>query len=85
MAGLTYQSVRNKGIASLLSVSRQGLFYIPAVLILPEILSLLGVQMCQSIADALAFVFAIPFTILFFKSLKAESEKAEAEKLEQTE
>jgi hypothetical protein len=30
-------------------------------------------------------VFAIPFTILFFKSLKAESEKAEAEKLEQTE
>ncbi len=80
MAGLTYQSVGNKGIASLLSVSRQGLFYIPAVLILPEVLSLLGVQMCQSIADAFAFVFAIPFTIMFFKTLKTEGEKAALEK-----
>ncbi len=75
MAGLTYQSVGNKALASLLSVSRQGLFYIPAVLILPEILGLLGVQMCQSVADAFAFVFAIPFTFMFFNTLKKEQAK----------
>lgn len=80
MAGLTYQSVGNKALASLLSVSRQGLFYIPAVLILPEIFKLLGVQMCQSIADAFAFVFAIPFTLLFFKTLKKEQAKVIEEK-----
>ncbi|MBQ8342490.1 MAG: MATE family efflux transporter [Clostridia bacterium] len=76
MAGLTYQSVGNKALASLLSVSRQGLFYIPAVLLLPEIFGLLGVQMCQSVADAFAFVFAIPFTLMFFATLKKEQAKA---------
>lgn len=75
MAGLTYQSVGNKALASLLSISRQGLFYLPAVLVLPKILKLLGVQMCQSIADAFAFVFAIPFTLLFFNTLKKEQAK----------
>ena len=76
MIGLTYQSVGNKGIASLLSISRQGLFYIPAVLILPEVLSLLGVQLCQSVADLFAFFFALPFTILFFRTLKKEAQLA---------
>ena len=70
MAGLTYQVVGNKGVATLLSVSRQGLFYIPAVLILPAVLQLLGVQSCQAVADLFAFFFAIPFTIMFFNELK---------------
>ena len=75
MIGLTYQSVGNKGIASLLSTSRQGLFYIPAVLILPKIFALLGVQMSQSVADLFAFLFAIPFTLMFFAALKKEQAK----------
>ena len=70
MSGLSYQVVGNKGIATLLSISRQGLFYIPAVLILPSVLQLLGVQSCQAVADLFAFFFAIPFTLIFFKDLK---------------
>ena len=66
MAGLTYQVVGNKAIAALLSISRQGLFYIPAVLILPSIMQLLGVQSSQAVADLCAFLYAIPFTIMFF-------------------
>ena len=77
MIGLTYQVVGNKAIATLLSTSRQGLFYIPAVLVLPRIFGLLGVQMCQAISDVLAFFFALPFTFLFFKSLKKEAAKCE--------
>ena len=76
MAGVTYQVVGNKISATLLAVSRQGLFYIPAVLILPNVFQLLGVQMCQALADACAFVFAIPFTILFFKGLNKASAQA---------
>ena len=72
MAGVTYQVVGNKGIASLLSISRQGLFYIPAVFILPATIGLLGVQCCQSVSDVCSFLFAIPFTILFFKHLKSK-------------
>lgn len=75
MAGITYQVVGNKVIATLLSISRQGLFYIPAVLILPAIWQLLGVQSCQAVADVFAFFFAIPFTFLFFNTLKKESVK----------
>ncbi len=75
MIGVTYQVVGNKAIASLLSASRQGMFYIPAVLILPKLFKLLGVQLCQAISDVCACVFAIPFTLLFFKKLKAEQAK----------
>ena len=72
MASVTYQSLGKKTIASILSVSRQGLFYIPAVLILPRVMGLLGVQSCQALSDLLAFFFAIPFTIMFFNMIKRE-------------
>ena len=78
MASITYQSLGKKVNAFILSVSRQGLFYIPAVLILPAIWGLLGVQSCQAISDFLAFFFAIPFTIFFFRSLKREEERERA-------
>ena len=72
MASVTYQSLGKKTIASILSVSRQGLFYIPTVLILPRVIGLLGVQSCQALSDLLAFFFAIPFTIMFFNMIKRE-------------
>ena len=80
MVSITYQSVGNKGIATLLSISRQGLFYIPFVLLLPVLMGLKGVQCCQAVSDLFAFVFALPFTVLFFKQLKkAEQKKIERE------
>ncbi|MBR2321905.1 MAG: MATE family efflux transporter [Clostridia bacterium] len=75
MASVSYQVVGSKVIATVLSVSRQGLFYIPAVLILPAVFELLGVQSCQAVSDFFAFFFAIPFTVMFFKTLKKETEK----------
>jgi Na+-driven multidrug efflux pump len=78
MAGVTYQVVGNKAIASLLSIARQGLFYIPAVLILPHVIGLLGVQSCQSVSDICSFLFSIPFTLYFFKTLKKNQEEVTA-------
>ena len=75
MASVTYQSVGSKAIAALLSVSRQGLFYIPAVLTLPKLLGLIGVQSCQALSDLFAFFFAIPFTIMFLNTVKKEQKK----------
>ncbi len=75
MVGLTLQVVGNKGLAALLSTSRQGMFYIPAVLILPRLFQLVGVQMCQAVSDFFAFFFALPFTFLFFKDLKKTEQK----------
>ncbi len=69
MASISYQTLGSKIYASILSISRQGLFYLPAVIILPRILGLFGVQCCQSVSDVLAFIFAIPFTFTFFKMI----------------
>ncbi len=76
MAGLSYQVVGTKALASVLSVSRQGMFFIPAILILPQIWQLGGVEASQMVSDIFAFLFAIPFTILFFNNLKKQQEKA---------
>ena len=72
MASVTYQSLGKKANAFILSVSRQGLFYIPTVLIMPKFMGLLGVQSCQALSDLLAFFFAIPFTVMFFNMVKKE-------------
>ena len=80
MASVTYQVVGSKAIAAILSVSRQGLFYIPAVLILPSVWQLFGVECCQAVSDVFAFFFAIPFTFLFFKQIKDQEKLLEKEK-----
>ncbi len=80
MASITYQAVGSKIAANVLSVSRQGLFYIPAVLVLPSLLQLFGVQCCQTVSDVFSFLFAIPFTIAFFRSLKKQEAEYEEQK-----
>ncbi len=70
MAGLTYQVVGNKLAAAALSVSRQGLFYIPLIFILPPLFDITGIECMQSVSDLLSFLFAIPFTLYFLNGLK---------------
>jgi putative MATE family efflux protein len=61
--GSYYQAV-GKGLPALvLSVARQGLFFIPLILILPHYLGLQGVFMTQAIADVLTVVFSLVFFI----------------------
>ncbi len=70
MAGLTYQVVGNKFAAAMLSISRQGLFYIPLIFILPPLAGITGIECMQSVSDALSFLFALPFTFYFLNGLK---------------
>ena len=44
--------------ATLISIARQGIFLIPALLILPRAFGLLGLQMAQPIADLCTAIFA---------------------------
>lgn len=69
MAAVTYQVVGNKVAASALSVSRQGLFYIPAILLLPLCWGVFGIESAQFVSDCCACLFALPFTFFFFKKL----------------
>ncbi len=76
MSTMLMQTIGKVFSASLLSASRQGLFFIPAVLLLPRVLpllfgaqaDLLGVQIAQPLADVLTFVVSIPLTIRVLRS-----------------
>ena len=57
--------------ASILAVSRQGIFFVPAILILPHVLGILGIQISQAVSDALTFSIAVPMGMNTIKSLKA--------------
>ena len=83
MISITYQVVGNKALASLLSISRQGLFYLPAIMILPKFLQLFGVQCAQSISDFFSFLFAIPFMFHFFKDLKRLEGQSKEEQMDE--
>ncbi|MCR4805301.1 MAG: polysaccharide biosynthesis C-terminal domain-containing protein, partial [Clostridia bacterium] len=50
-----------KGIkSSITSSARNGIFFIPLILILPRVFGLLGVEMAQGIADILTFLLCVP-------------------------
>ncbi len=72
LCNMTFQSLGKSVVASVLASFRQGLFFIPLILILPKYLKLLGVETAQPIADILNFFVAIPFFIWFLKGLKKE-------------
>jgi len=55
--------------ATFLSVARQGLFFIPSVLILTFFLGKQGIQLAQAAADALTLLCAIPIHAAVLRSL----------------
>jgi len=76
--GMLFQNIRMTGPATLLSITRNGLFFLPAILLLPLWLGLQGVQMAQAVADTLTFLLSIPYVIWINHKLK-ESAKNTAD------
>ncbi len=72
VANSLLQSVGKSVRATILSCCRQGIFFIPLILILPKFLGLTGIEYTQAISDALTFLVSMPFVIWFFKGLKKE-------------
>lgn len=72
MCNMTFQSIGKSWTATFLAAARQGIFFLPSILILPRLLGLTGVQITQPLADACTFLCCIPFTIHFFRELKIE-------------
>ena len=66
---MLFQNIRMTFPATLLSISRQGLFFIPALLLMPRLLGLQGVEMSQAVADLCTFILSLPFAIWFTRKL----------------
>ena len=78
VANMTFQSVGKAGRATFLACCRQGVFFIPLILILPRTLGLVGVETCQPIADVFTFIISLPFLLAFLNQLSRmdDAEKA---------
>ena len=80
VANMTFQSVGKAGRATFLACCRQGVFFIPLILILPRTLGLMGVETCQPIADVFTFIVSLPFLLAFLNQLSRmdDAEKAKS-------
>lgn len=70
MANMMLQTMGIAGKATLIAISRQGLFFIPTVFILEKLFGLLGIQLSQPVADVLSLLLAIPLTLSVLRDLK---------------
>ncbi len=74
-----------KGVrATILAMSRQGLFFIPLVLTLPAYMGLFGVQVSQPISDVISFMVAIPLQIGLLREMTRDMKRMEMEERQTT-
>lgn len=67
---MLFQNIRMTFPATLLSCCRNGLFFLPAILLLPLWLGLQGVQMAQAVADVFTFFLSLPYALWISGKLK---------------
>ncbi|NMA22870.1 MAG: MATE family efflux transporter [Spirochaetales bacterium] len=69
LGGMVFQSTGHGRVSSVLALVRQGLFFVPTVLVLSKTIGLLGVQIAQPVADLATFVLTLIYVIPFMKRL----------------
>jgi len=70
MANMLTQAIGKTRQASLLSMGRQGIFFLPLIFTLPVFLGLYGVQITQPLADLGTFLMSIPLTVPVLKEIR---------------
>lgn len=68
-ASTSHQSTGRSLLAVVLAFVRQGVFYIPMMLILPGYLGELGIQIVTPLADVLCAVISLPYYIHFMREM----------------
>lgn len=69
-SNMLFQSIGKAGRATFLSCCRQGIFFLPLILLLPQVWGLVGIEVCQPIADVLTFCVSAPFLLSFLRELE---------------
>lgn len=73
MSNMMMQSIGKTAPATFLSVARQGLFFIPMILLLPPFLGATGIQISQGAADLLTFFCALPIQLHVLKNIPKDT------------
>jgi Na+-driven multidrug efflux pump len=69
------QTVGENLRAYILAMARQGLFFIPAILILPRLFDFTGVMITQPISDLCSFLLAVPLSTSFLRKMRRMEEE----------
>lgn len=69
VSNMLTQTCRYPWRANLLASARRGLFFIPAVLLLPLWLGLTGVELAQCVSDVLGFLLTVPIMVYTLRDL----------------
>lgn len=69
MSNMLFQALGYTRQAALLASSRQGIFFVPALLVLPSLLGVQGLLLAQPAGDILALALCLPVTIPFIRQL----------------
>ena len=71
---MLFQSVGRNREATLLSSLRNGLAFIPVLLVLSMLMGLTGIEISQSIADIITWLVTVPLAIRFIRKLPSDRE-----------
>lgn len=71
---MLFQSIGKSREATFLSVSRQGLYFLPLLFLLAPIYGLFGIQITQPGADILSFLSCFPILLPFLRELTKRGE-----------
>ena len=66
---MLFQSIGYRFNATFLSSLRNGLVFIPILIVFSIVWGLTGIQIAQAVADVITSIVCIPFTINFFKNI----------------
>ena len=78
MTNMMLQSMGRGMKATITSSAKNGICFIPLILILPGILGLLGVQITQTCADILSLAVSVPMVVSELRLLKNENSTTQA-------
>lgn len=76
MSNMMQQTIGHTIIATIVGLGRQGIFLVPALLILPSHFGFMGVVMSQPIADISTFLMTIPLQIYVMRGLRTPHDKS---------
>lgn len=74
LCNMMLQSIGKAFRASIVAAARQGLFFLPLIVILPRFMGIQGVQMCQMVSDILTFLLAVPLGVGVLNEMKRKEE-----------
>ena len=70
LTNMTLQSIGKSVSASVTAASRQGLFFLPAIWVLPRLLGLNGILLSQPVSDLCSFLLALPLMLAALREMQ---------------